>query len=393
MPQAKVNTGSTREKIEFKRKPDLIVLAFKTGFCNLACPYCYLLHTNKIETMSVNVVEKISEYIRSENRRVRVLLHGGEPLLGKPDEAKQILAPLLPLSADKLIQFAVQTNGLNIDDEWCAFLKEFNFQIGVSLDGPAHLNSQRVDHAGKPAYNRILRSINLLRNYHIDFSIISVINNIGIDAPEELYRFFRDEIRPLMWCINLEEIEGVNSGTQHYNADYEKAYRFWQRLFLEWYQDSPGKRMRIREISQLATHISTQLRVQEQIQKPLYRTYKMIITVGTNGEIYPYDPELAGVEAPHYNNFSIGNILDTPLKDILETRVDNSSYVQDLRRGVLNCQSTCSTFSFCGSVGVNSNKFFQDKLTGTLTHHCLTSRIALYNAVTTGIVNNRQAAF
>ena len=38
------------------------------------------------------------------------------------------------------VQYTIQTNGIVLDDDWCAFFKEHGFLVGLSLDGPRELH-------------------------------------------------------------------------------------------------------------------------------------------------------------------------------------------------------------------------------------------------------------
>ena len=38
------------------------------------------------------------------------------------------------------VQHTFQTNGILLDDEWCAFFKEHNFLVGLSVDGPREIH-------------------------------------------------------------------------------------------------------------------------------------------------------------------------------------------------------------------------------------------------------------
>ena len=35
------------------------------------------------------------------------------------------------------VEHTIQTNGTLLDDEWCEFLRENNFLVGLAIDGPA----------------------------------------------------------------------------------------------------------------------------------------------------------------------------------------------------------------------------------------------------------------
>jgi hypothetical protein len=41
---------------------------------------------------------------------------------------------------DQEVQHTFQTNGMLIDDDWCAFFKSHNFLVGLSVDGPRELH-------------------------------------------------------------------------------------------------------------------------------------------------------------------------------------------------------------------------------------------------------------
>ena len=52
----------------------------------------------------------------------------------------------------------IQTNGTLLTDEWGEFLKENDFLVGVSIDGPREMHdAYRVDKGGKPTFDRVVR--------------------------------------------------------------------------------------------------------------------------------------------------------------------------------------------------------------------------------------------
>lgn len=52
-----------------------------------------------------------------------------------------------------------------LDDEWCAFLAEHHFLVGLSLDGPPEIHNQyRVTKGGRPTHKLVMRALTLLQN-------------------------------------------------------------------------------------------------------------------------------------------------------------------------------------------------------------------------------------
>lgn len=90
-------------------------------------------------------------------------------------------------------QNTMQTNGTLLDDEWCSFFHENNFLIGLSLDGPRELHdAYRVDKAGGPTFDRVMKAARLLRKHKVDFNILTTVHAANQDHPLEVYRFLRD---------------------------------------------------------------------------------------------------------------------------------------------------------------------------------------------------------
>lgn len=138
--------------------------------CNLACTYCYVyeaadqLWRAQPHTMSPRTAEQVCRRIAEHAERhrpasVRVILHGGEPLLaGVPllREMTRTLRTLMPGSTETDV--VVQTNGTLLDTDVLRLCHEEDIRIAVSLDGTAEVHDRtRRDHAGRGSHARVDR--------------------------------------------------------------------------------------------------------------------------------------------------------------------------------------------------------------------------------------------
>ena len=70
------------------------------------------------------------------------------------------------------ISHTIQTNGTKLDDEWCAFFKEHNFLVGLSVDGPREIHdTYRVNKGGEGSFDQVMRGWQALKKHEVDFNI------------------------------------------------------------------------------------------------------------------------------------------------------------------------------------------------------------------------------
>lgn len=169
--------------------------------CNLDCAYCFylskdLLYPNLTSMMSVDVLDNyIRQIVESApGSEAQLVWQGGEPTMRGLDFYRTAVE-----LADKYrrpnqrVTHAIQTNGTLLDDEWCTFLKEHDFLVGLSADGPREMhNSYRVNRAGRGTFDLVIRGWDLLRKHEVDTNILTTIHAANQDHPLEVYRFLRD---------------------------------------------------------------------------------------------------------------------------------------------------------------------------------------------------------
>ena len=176
--------------------------------CNIDCQYCFYLHKEqlleqpKMPRMSDDVLEQhIRQYIDAQTgSEVVFSWQGGEPMLMGLDFYKRVVTLQNKYKKpDQAIYNDLQTNGLLIDEKWCAFLKKHRFLVGLSIDGSAKFHDQyRRTNNDKPTHYLVMKAVALLRQYHIPFNALCVVNSYNSQFPLEVYRFLRDDVAPKM---------------------------------------------------------------------------------------------------------------------------------------------------------------------------------------------------
>lgn len=169
--------------------------------CNLNCAYCYYLEKERLYAfsssmqMSDTVLERyVAEYIAMQPvPEVLFSWHGGEPLLRSIDFYRKALKFQDYYGRGRKIENTLQTNGLLLNEEWCRFFKDHNFLIGISIDGPEHCHDifrKRKDGSG--SFKAVMKGIELLRKFEVEFNTLSVIHSYNVDYPLDIYHFLKE---------------------------------------------------------------------------------------------------------------------------------------------------------------------------------------------------------
>src|SRR5690606_40285943 len=68
----------------------------------------------------------------------------------------------------------------------CRFLKQNNFLVGLSIDGPPYMHDRyRVDHAAASSSDRVLAALRKLRNHGVEHNLLCVLNDRNVRSPDE----------------------------------------------------------------------------------------------------------------------------------------------------------------------------------------------------------------
>jgi uncharacterized protein len=186
--------------------------------CNLDCKYCFYLEKEALYpqtsrwAMAPDLLERyIEQYIAAQPlEEVNFAWQGGEPTLLGIDFFRNAIALQAKYANGKTIHNALQTNATLIDYNWASFLAEHKFLVGVSIDGPRELHDfYRVDKGNAPTFDRVVRGLDRLKEHHVDFNTLTVVNRQNSTHPLEVYRFLKEIGSGFMQFIPVVERKAV----------------------------------------------------------------------------------------------------------------------------------------------------------------------------------------
>lgn len=184
-------------------RPLYVMLKPVSSLCNLSCKYCYYLEKSNLYkedgsvrfTLSEELLEKfIDQYINSQTQpQILFTWHGGEPLMRPLSFYKKALELQKKHAHGRTIDNCIQTNGTLLTDEWCEFLKENNWLVGISIDGPQEFHDEyRRNRQGLPSFTKVMHGINLLKKHGVEWNAMAVVNDFNADYPLDFYHFFKN---------------------------------------------------------------------------------------------------------------------------------------------------------------------------------------------------------
>lgn len=184
--------------------PAFHLLAKPSGStCNIDCTYCFFLSKDALypgdkQRMSEATLEAYIRQLLEAHRvpQVTVAWQGGEPtLMGLPFFARAVELVEKYRRPGQVVQQTFQTNGILLDDAWCAFFKQHDFLVGLSVDGPRELHdAYRLDRRGQGTFDRVMDGWRHLRAHDVPFNILCTVNAANQERGRDVYRFFRDEL-------------------------------------------------------------------------------------------------------------------------------------------------------------------------------------------------------
>jgi uncharacterized protein len=308
--------------------------------CNLDCRYCYYLEKEYLYPESqdfrmpaVILEEYILQHIEAcTEEMICFSWQGGEPTALGLDYFRDITAlQRKHQPVGRFIHNRLVTNGTLLNEEWCKFLADEHFTVGLSLDGPQKYHDHyRKDKAGKPTFAQTRRGFELLRQQGIHTDILCVVNAENVCHPGKVYGFFKQIGASYITFLPLVEVlPGTRTGVSNRTVPTDAFGDFLCIIFDKWLKEYIGK-ITV-QIFEEAAHSALGLKHSLCIFR---ETCGNIPVIEHNGDFYCCDYY---VEPAH----RLGNIMDTPLAELLDSPAQHAfgrAKFDHLPRQCLSCE-------------------------------------------------------
>lgn len=335
------------------RRPRLIVLQ-PTPYCNIRCSYCYLGNRDDRRLMSNAVVEAIREKVFANldaDASPTVVWHAGEPTTAPISWYEHAYARLSDVTPSAT-SFAMQSNGIAIDEKWIELFRRTNTSVSLSIDGPQHFHDlRRRTRNDRPTWRLAVGALRRLQDAGFEPNVICVLHPDGLTRPDAYYEFCRDHAVTQI-SFSIDELEGANRASSFSVRDYKQDVTDFLAAILE-RAYAEGYPLHMREVERIAAVLTGSAASQNEQIAP-WDT----IVVAADGSVSTFSPELMEVSASGNRNFIFGNILDGSLKDFDATALLKRTALE-IVAGVDACRADCRYFAVCGG-GAPVNKMSEN---------------------------------
>lgn len=230
--------------------PINVLIKPASGNCNLRCEYCFytdIMDNRAIKNYGIMPIDTLENIVKKTLEQAHYsctfAFQGGEPTLTGLEFYEHLIKFQRKYNKKGLlINNAIQTNGINLDESWAKFLAQNKFLVGLSLDGDESINDKlRVDTKKQGTFYRVMTAAKLLNKYSVEYNILTVVTADVAKNIDEIYRFFRkNEFRYLQFIPCLDPLY-TEHGTYNFSLTPELFGKFLVTLFDSWYSDVKNK--------------------------------------------------------------------------------------------------------------------------------------------------------
>ena len=315
-----------------------------SGNCNMVCDYCFYCDVSaKRKQYSYGVMSDdtlknvIRKTLRFAKERCAICFQGGEPTLAGLAYFNKVVSYVEQYNRQNIpIEYAIQTNGLSISEEWCTFFRENKFLVGLSVDGIEKTHDvYRHNHRGEATYQDVYATAKLFEQTNVEFNILTVVNRATATHIKEIYEDYKRNNWKFLQFIACLDGLGDTRGTADYSLTPEIYGKFLGELFHLWYRDwKRGKQPYIRFFENYVGMIMG--------YPPESCEHKGICgiqnIIEADGSVYPCDFFVL-------EEYCLGNLNHDTMRDIYQKR-EQLAFIAKSRNHCAECKA-CKYFTIC----------------------------------------------
>jgi uncharacterized protein len=285
-------------------------------------------------------LSRIGDHVRAhELDRIRIVLHGGEPLLFGAEKLVELaVAARAAVPRGCEVSVGMQTNGVLLREDCVAMLVRHRIRAGVSVDGvPTDHDRHRRTPSGKGSFAAVERALTLLRRPENREAYAGVLCTVApetdpIACYEQLIAFEPPAIDLLLPHANWDR-------PPWRSADSATPYADWLiAVFDRWYRDPAPPRIRLFDAT--ITLVLGGGSTSEQVGLSPSGT----LVIESDGAVEQVDALKSAYEGAAATGL---NVLRDELADALD---DPGVAARQIGRGALadRCRLRCPVVDICG---------------------------------------------
>lgn len=193
--------------------------------------------------MSERILEEtVKQVLEQGGRHVSFGWQGGEPTLAGLPFFEKAVEFQIKYGKGKSVGNGLQTNGILLNKDWADFLRQYNFLVGLSLDGPAHVHDHyRLFKGGQASWKEVVDRARLLLDAGVEVNALTVVNDYSARFPEEIYNFHKElglNFMQFIPCVETDPADPQKAAS--FSVSAEAYGQFLVKLFDLWQADFDG---------------------------------------------------------------------------------------------------------------------------------------------------------
>lgn len=320
-----------------------IMIKPASSLCNMRCQYCFYADVTKQRQvrsygiMSRETAEKILANIYVDLRpgdQVGFAFQGGEPTLAGLDFYRDFVKLTDGWGRQIKVTYALQTNGLALDEQWCRFLAAHHFLVGISLDLlPACHDEARKDERGQGTYQRVMDAVRLMERHRVEYNVLCTLTQKISQYPQKVWKTItKYDFKWVQFTPCLDELSGEESSP--YALTPQDFASFYIQLYSCWLDDfCKGAYRSIKLIDDIVNYLA----------------YQIPTSCGINGKCQPQliveaDGSVFPCDFYCMDEYLLGNFREQTLEELFSLSVKSQMRV---REGSPVCEK-CPYEKICG---------------------------------------------